>query len=113
MDLGLKKAVDVPMSIIRTANQCWPHLVSLAEHGNISCKSDLQVSSPTPFAKLSMLVTAQVGCKALLTGMHGALLNVKINMKSIKDQDYCSKVYSCPVVCVSNNVGLSMEYFKL
>ena len=47
MDLGLKKAVEVPMSIIRIANQCWPHLVSLAEHGNISCKSDLQVSSPT------------------------------------------------------------------
>ena len=52
MDLGLKKAVDVPMSIIRTANQCWPHLVSLAEYGNISCKSDLQVTSPTPITKV-------------------------------------------------------------
>ena len=59
MDLGLKKAVDVPMSIIRTANQCWPHLISLAEHGNISCKSDLQVSSLIPFCvKLGILLTA-------------------------------------------------------
>lgn len=47
-DLGLKKAADVPMSIIRIANQCWPHLVSLAEHGNIACKSDLQVTSHSP-----------------------------------------------------------------
>ena len=90
MDLGLKKAVEVPMSIIRIANQCWPHLVSLAEHGNISCKSDLQVSSPT--LTWHSYNHIQVGCKALLTGIQGALLNVKINMKSIQDQDYCSKV---------------------
>jgi len=57
MDLGLKKAVDVPMSIIRTANQCWPHLISLAEHGNISCKSDLQVCSPTSHCKLVTVTT--------------------------------------------------------
>ena len=57
MDLGLKKAVDVPMSIIRTANQCWPHLISLAEHGNISCKSDLQVTSPAPLSKVSIVAT--------------------------------------------------------
>jgi len=48
MDLGLKKAADVPVSIIRIANQCWPHLVNLAEHGSIACKSDLQVTSPSP-----------------------------------------------------------------
>ena len=93
MDAGLKKAIDVPMSIIRTANQCWPHLVSFAEHGNISCKSDLQVTSPSPITKLVTSCT-QVGCKALLTGIQGALLNVKINMKNIKDQEYCSKVSS-------------------
>ena len=34
----------------------------------------------------------QVGCKALLTGIQGAFLNVQINLKDIKDQDYCSKV---------------------
>ena len=51
MDLGLKKAVDVPMAIIRAANQCWPHLVSLAERGNISCKSDLQVTQPRPIGQ--------------------------------------------------------------
>ena len=113
MDLGLKRLLmfpclssEQPISVGHILSALLSVATSLA---SLTCRS----AAPPPFAKLSMLVTTQVGCKALLTGVHGALLNVKINMKSIKDQDYCSKVYSCPVVCVSNNVGLSMEYFKL
>lgn len=40
---GLKKAVQVPMSVILTANKTWDHLVELSKVSNITTKSDLQV----------------------------------------------------------------------
>ena len=43
VDSGLKKAIEVPLTIIRIAHDCWPHLETLAEHGNIAAITDLQV----------------------------------------------------------------------
>ncbi len=43
MDDGLKAAIDVPLSLLHTAYQCWPHMATLAVHGNLSAISDVQV----------------------------------------------------------------------
>ena len=48
MQEALKHAVDVPLQVIRISNTCWPHLVTMAHHGNINTKSDLQVCSLYP-----------------------------------------------------------------
>ena len=43
MQSGLKKAIEVPLAVMRLANGCWPHLATLAQHGNITTISDIQV----------------------------------------------------------------------
>lgn len=43
MQLGLKNAVDVPFSLAEKVNSLWPFLKEMAQHGNIACKSDIQV----------------------------------------------------------------------
>ena len=43
MQAGLKKAIDVPLNLMKLASSCWPHLVVIAEHGNITAVSDIQV----------------------------------------------------------------------
>ena len=45
MDSGLKKAIEVPLSLMRLAHGCWPHMMTLAEHGNITTLSDLKVTN--------------------------------------------------------------------
>ena len=68
---GYKKALEVPF---KCAEECF-HVLKLQEvfahHGNINAITD-------------------VGVGALLaaTGLEGALLNVKINLSSIKDEEY-------------------------
>ena len=46
MDEGLKKAIDVPLSVMKTAHSCWPHMVTIATHGNITTVSDIQAREP-------------------------------------------------------------------
>ena len=43
MQEGLKKAIEVPLGLMRKAHSCWPHLLVLAELGNKQTMSDLQV----------------------------------------------------------------------
>jgi len=43
MQAGLREAIEVPLGVIRLAAGCWPHLVTLAEHGNATAISDVQV----------------------------------------------------------------------
>ena len=70
MQDGLKEAVNVPLNLMRTAHKCWPHLHSLAEHGNIQTMSDLQV----------MMIIARCMCVCLylifLNNAHRFLLVV-------------------------------------
>mgnify|MGYP000877087234 FL=1 len=68
---GYKVALEVPL---RCAEECFKVLKLqkvFADHGNVNAITD-------------------VGVGALLaaTGLEGALLNVKINLASIKDEDY-------------------------
>lgn len=71
MQNGLKKAIDVPLSTMKIAFNCWDAFLHLAKTGNIASKSDMEV-----------------GAKALNTGIWGAYKNVLINMADIEDDHY-------------------------
>lgn len=75
MQAGLKKAVDVPLSVMRLADSCWDSMIEMASHGNIASKSDLEV-----------------GAKSLETGIWGAFKNVQINLPQIKDEKYKKEI---------------------
>ncbi len=71
MQNGLKKAIEVPLSVMHVADAAWEKMVEVAKYGNIASKSDVEV-----------------GAKALETGIWGAHKNVLINMKDIADETY-------------------------
>jgi glutamate formiminotransferase/formiminotetrahydrofolate cyclodeaminase len=71
MQDGLKKAVQVPLEVMRIADRCWDAMVEMATHGNLASRSDLEV-----------------GAKALETGIWGASRNVAINLSSIEDEAF-------------------------
>ncbi len=75
MQEGLKKAIDVPLSVMRTADECWGSMAELAKIGNINSASDLAV-----------------GAKSLETGIWGAFKNVEINLPQIEDKKYKESV---------------------
>lgn len=71
LQLGLKKAIDVPLATMRTADAAWEAFIQVARHGNIASKSDIEV-----------------GARALETGIWGAYKNVEINMGGVTDAEY-------------------------
>lgn len=75
MQEGLKKAIEVPLKVMRTSDSCWKWMIQMAKFGNISSASDLEV-----------------GAKSLETGIWGAYKNVKINLPQIKDSEFKDKV---------------------
>ncbi|KAJ7344546.1 hypothetical protein JRQ81_000496 [Phrynocephalus forsythii] len=75
MQLGLKKAVGVPFSLAEKIHTLWPFLKEMAQHGNLACKSDIQVAA-----------------KALETGVFGAYFNVLTNLKDITDESFKQQV---------------------
>lgn len=77
MQAGLKKAVDVPLGVMKLADSCWDSMIEMAAHGNIASKSDLEVAA-----------------KSLETGIWGAFKNVQINLPQIKDEKYKKEILS-------------------
>lgn len=77
MQEGLKKAIDVPLGVMRIADSCWDSMAELAKLGNINSASDLAV-----------------GAKSLETGIWGAFKNVEINLPQIEDAKYKKQVLS-------------------
>ncbi|XP_063173897.1 formimidoyltransferase-cyclodeaminase [Candoia aspera] len=75
MQLGLKNAVDVPFSLAEKVNSLWPFLKEMAQHGNIACRSDIQVA-----------------VKALEAGVFGAYFNVITNLKDIADEGFTQQM---------------------
>jgi glutamate formiminotransferase/formiminotetrahydrofolate cyclodeaminase len=75
MQEGLKKAINVPLSVMRISDSCWEWMIQMAKHGNISSKSDLEV-----------------GAKSLETGIWGAFKNVEINLPAIEDESYKKEI---------------------
>lgn len=75
MQEGIKKAVEVPLKVMRTGNACWDTMAEIAKIGNISSRSDLEV-----------------GAKILETGIWGAFKNVEINLPQVSDENYKADV---------------------
>lgn len=75
MQEGLKKAIEIPLKVMRIADSCWRWMIQMAKFANLSSASDLQV-----------------GAKSLETGIWGAYKNVKINLAQIRDDGFKSKV---------------------
>jgi glutamate formiminotransferase / formiminotetrahydrofolate cyclodeaminase len=71
MEAGLKRAVDVPLAVLRAGDGCWDAMVEMARHGNIASRSDLEV-----------------GAAALEAGLWGAYRNVAINLPEISDEAF-------------------------
>ena len=71
MEAGLKKAVEVPLTVLRLGDWCWEAMVEMARHGSIASRSDLEV-----------------GAKALEAGLWGASRNVLINLPEITDEEF-------------------------
>ena len=71
MEAALKKAVEVPLSVLRTGDGCWEAMVEMARHGNLASRSDIEV-----------------GAKALEAGLWGAWRNVATNLAAIADEGF-------------------------
>lgn len=114
MQDGLKKAIEVPLSVMRISHSCWDHMITIAKHGNKTALSDIQVinisnfmlliakmpAKNTSFERnnvfLNVCVTCvlllQVGGCSLHTGLRGAYFNVCINLEQVSDQAYTDTV---------------------
>ena len=68
---GYKKAIEVPLTLGTKVTELYPYCKELAENGNSNAITDVAV--------------ALINIKA---ASEGAFLNVKINLNSLKDQDY-------------------------
>jgi len=75
MQEGLKKAINVPLGVMRASDSCWSYMKELAKLGNINSSSDLAV-----------------GAKMLEAGIYGAMKNVEINLVQIENEKYKQEV---------------------
>lgn len=48
MQDGLQRAVGVPLALAERISVLWPYLREMVVYGNISCKSDAQVTRKRP-----------------------------------------------------------------
>lgn len=76
MQLGLKKAIEVPLTTMKLANSIWNEVKQVALYGNIASHSDIEV-----------------GARALEVGIWGAYRNVLINLPQIQDQSFKDNVH--------------------
>jgi len=74
MDAGLRRAIDVPLTLAKHADSMWQWIIPLAKVANINCKSDLQV-----------------GARCLETSVLGAHDNVMINLAGVADVAFRSE----------------------
>lgn len=93
---GYKEALEVPLKCGETCFEVLKLQNEFANHGNINAITD-------------------VGVGALLayTGLEGALLNVIINLKSIKDEDYKKEVQTKVDKLLKDGKQLKEELMKI
>lgn len=75
MQIGLKEAIEVPLSTMRIANSIWYEVQEVAKYGNIASHSDIEV-----------------GARALEVGIWGAYRNVLINLPTIEDIQFKEQI---------------------
>jgi glutamate formiminotransferase/formiminotetrahydrofolate cyclodeaminase len=66
---ALRRAVEVPLQVMRAADGAWEAMAEMAVHGNPASRSDLEV-----------------GARALELGVWGAHRNVLINLGDVEDE---------------------------
>lgn len=71
MQMGLKKAVQVPLMTAKLSYEAIKICETVKQHGNPNSITDVTV-----------------GARMALTGVQGGVLNVLINLKDIKDEEY-------------------------
>jgi len=69
MQKAIVTAINVPMGLAHKLNSLWDLFDTVAKLGNINCKSDLQVAA-----------------RCVEVGVQGAVHNVHINLKDLKDE---------------------------
>ena len=74
---GLRAATEAPLDVMRTCSAALEQAAVVARFGNRNASSDVQVA-----------------LELLAAGLRGARLNVDINLGSVKDPDYVSRVRS-------------------
>nr|WP_320194179.1 glutamate formimidoyltransferase [uncultured Desulfobacter sp.] len=75
LQLGLKKAIEVPLSVMTLGDKAWDAMMGVAQLGNIASRSDLEV-----------------GARALDVGIWGAYRTLVNNMTEINDPEYRKKI---------------------
>ena len=75
LQLGLKKAIDVPLSVMALADKAWDAMMGVAQYGNIASRSDLDM-----------------GARALEAGIRGAYSTLVNNMDEIHDLEYRKEI---------------------
>lgn len=79
MQRTLKEACEIPLSVAEISSNLFPIISELVLHGNPNAVTDILIAA-----------------MATRLAISGALLNVKINLKSIKDPDFRQ--------CISNKI---------
>jgi formiminotetrahydrofolate cyclodeaminase len=72
---ALRSAIAAPLDVMRACAAATERAVPIASFGNPSAASDVQV-----------------GLELLTAALHGARLNVEINLKSVKDAAYAGQI---------------------
>jgi glutamate formiminotransferase/formiminotetrahydrofolate cyclodeaminase len=71
---ALRKAVSVPLRVMRSGDRCWDAMLEMARHGNPASRSDLEV-----------------GARCLETGIWGASRNVVTNLGTLEDAAFTAQ----------------------
>lgn len=66
MQKGIVHAIQVPLSVMDAINKCWPFLLEVARHCNISCASDIQVGINCKFVSTIWLPHLFVSCNTII-----------------------------------------------
>ncbi len=72
---ALRQATAVPLDVMRACAEAIGHAAIVAELGNASARSDVEV-----------------GLALLLAGLRGARLNVAVNLQNVRDAAYVERV---------------------
>nr|WP_321400367.1 glutamate formimidoyltransferase [uncultured Desulfobacter sp.] len=75
LQLGLKKAIEVPLSVMTLGDKAWDAMMGVAQYGNIASRSDLEM-----------------GARALEVGIWGAYRTLVNNMDDIHDLEYRKEI---------------------
>ncbi|OLS27581.1 MAG: Methenyltetrahydrofolate cyclohydrolase [Candidatus Heimdallarchaeota archaeon LC_3] len=88
---GYKKAISVPIETARYSLECLGFINTLVKKGNQNAITD-----------------AGTGALMALSGVRGAIYNIKINLTSIKDQDYVKNIKNE----VNNIDNSALEFYR-